>query len=80
MAEIKKKKRKKKDNETNWIVSYSVKRDMFSVALYATEERSPEDEKLYSGQNPGGKKIKEKKNNEANWMVCNSAKLNHRTK
>ena len=34
------------------------KRDRFSVALYATEERSPEDEKLYAGQNRGGKKIK----------------------
>ena len=31
-------------------------RDRFSVALYATEERSPEDEKLYAGQNRGGKK------------------------
>ena len=50
---------------------------MFSVALYATEERSPEDEKLYAGQNRGGKK---KKNNEANWMVSNSAKLNRMTK
>ena len=41
-----------------------MKRDRFSVALYATEERSPE---LWS-------------NNEANWMVSNSAKLDHRTK
>ena len=39
-------------------------RDRFSVALYATEERSPE---LWS-------------NNEANWMVSNSAKLDRRTK
>ena len=52
------------------------KQDRFSVALYATEERSPEDEKLYAGQNRGGKK----KNNEANWMVSNSAKLDCRTK
>ena len=52
------------------------KRDRFSVALYATEERSPEDEKLYARQNCGGKK----KNNEANWMVSNSAKLDRRTK
>ena len=35
----------------------------------------PEDEKLYAGQNRGGKK-----NNKANWMVSNSAKLDHRTK
>ena len=41
-----------------------LKRDRFSVALYATEERSPE---LWS-------------NNEANWMVSTSAKLDHRTK
>ena len=35
------------------------KRDRFSVALYATKERSPEDEKLYARQNRGGKtKIK----------------------
>ena len=40
------------------MVSYSAKRDRFSVALYATEERSPEDEKLYAGQNRGGKKKK----------------------
>ena len=33
-------------------------RDRFSVALYATEERSPEDEKLYAGQNHGEKKKK----------------------
>ena len=52
------------------------KRDRFSVALYATEERSLEDEKLYAGQNRGG----EKKNNEVNWMVSNSAKLDRRTK
>ena len=58
------------------MVCYSVKRDRFSVALYATEERSPEDEKLYAGQNRGGKK----KNGEANWMVSNSAKLDRRTK
>ena len=32
------------------------KRDRFSVALYATEERSPKDEKLYAGQSRGGKK------------------------
>ena len=38
--------------------------------------RSPEDEKLYAGQNHGGKK----KNNEANWMVSNSAKLDRRNK
>ena len=38
-------------------------------------DRSPEDEKLYAGQNCGGKK-----NNEANWMVSNSAKLDRRTK
>ena len=55
-----------------------LKRDRFSVALYATEERSPEDEKLYAGQNRGGKK--KKKNNEANWIVSNSAKLERRTK
>ena len=53
------------------------KRDRFLVALYATEERSPEDEKLYAGQNRGGKK---KNNNEANWMASNSAKLDCRTK
>ena len=47
------------------------------VALYATEERSPEDEKLYAGQNRGGKK---KNNKEADWMVSNSAKLDSRTK
>ena len=51
------------------------KRGRFSVALYATEERSPEDEKLYAGLNRG-----KKKKNEANWMVSNSAKLNCRTK
>ena len=59
------------------MVSYSAKRERFSVALYATEERSPEDKKLYARQNRGGKK---KKNNEANWMVSNSAKLDRRTK
>ena len=32
------------------------KRDRFSVALYATEERSPGNEKLYAGQNRGEKK------------------------
>ena len=55
------------------------KRDRFSVALYATEERSPEGEKLYAGQNRDGKKIK-KINKEANWMVSNSAKSDSRTK
>ena len=34
--------KKNKNNEANWIVSYSAKRDRFSVALYATKERSPE--------------------------------------
>ena len=57
------------------IVQYT-QRDRFLVALYATEERSPEDEKLYAGQNRGEKN----KNNEANWMVSNSAKLDRRTK
>ena len=52
----KRKKKEKKNNEANWMVSYSAKRDRFSVALYATEERSPEDEKLYAGQNRGKKK------------------------
>ena len=33
---------------------------MFSVTLYATEEQSPEDEKLYAGQKRGGKKAKKK--------------------
>ena len=47
------------------------------MALYATEERSPEDEKLYAGQNRG---VKKKKNNKRNWMVNNSAKLDRRTK
>ena len=42
-----------------------------------TEERSPEDEKLYAGQSWRKKK---KIDNEANWMVSNSAKLDHRTK
>ena len=37
-----KKLKKKKNNEANWMVSYSAKQDRFSVALYATEERSPE--------------------------------------
>ena len=37
------------------------KRDRFSVALYATEEQSPEDEKLYAGQNRGRNKKKKKK-------------------
>ena len=46
------------------MVSNSAKLDRFSVALYATEERSPE---LWS-------------NNEANCMVSNSAKLDRRTK
>ena len=35
-------------------------RDRFSVALYATEERSPKDEKSYAGQNRGEKKEKKK--------------------
>ena len=38
----KKRKKKEKNNEANWMVSYSAKRDRFSVALYETEERSPE--------------------------------------
>ena len=38
----------------------------------------PEDEKLYAGQNRGGKK--KITNKEANWMVSNSAKLDSRTK
>ena len=36
-------------------------RDRFSVALYATEERSREDEKLYAGQNRGGIKNEKKR-------------------
>ena len=31
---------------------FITKRDRFSVALYATEERSPEDEKLYANYVP----------------------------
>ena len=42
--------------ETKRLIKISKKRDRFSVALYATEERSPEGEKLYAGQNRGGKK------------------------
>ena len=42
----KRKKLKKKNNKANWMISYSAKRERFSVALYAIEERSPEDEKL----------------------------------
>ena len=61
----------------SWQKKRKKKNNRFSVALYATEERSPEDEKLYAGQNRGKKK---KKNNEANWMVSNSAKLNRKTK
>ena len=41
-----KKEKRKKNNKANWMVSYSATQDRFSVALYATEERSPEDEKL----------------------------------
>ena len=44
------KKKKKKKNRKQ--------RDRFSVALYATEEWSPEDEKLYAEQNRGGEKNK----------------------
>ena len=46
------------------VVRSTLIRDRLSVALYATEERSPE---LWS-------------NNEANWMVSNNAKLDRRTK
>ena len=59
------------------------KRDRFSVALYATEERSPS---MLSLECPiisrinTNKIVAEKKNNEANWMVSNSAKLHRRTK
>ena len=45
-------------NSIKTVQNFGVKRDRFSVALYATEERSPEDEKLYAGQNRGGKKKK----------------------
>ena len=43
------------------------KRDRFSVALYATEERSPEGEKLYGGQNRGGKKKNKKIKKQIGW-------------
>ena len=52
------KKRKKKTNKANWMVNNSAQRDRFLVALLGTEEPSPDDEKLYAGQNRGGKKKK----------------------
>ena len=55
------------------------KQDRFSVALYATEERSPEDEKLNVVRSRLIILINEEIN-EANWMVSNSAKLDRRTK
>ena len=70
-------------------------RDSFSVALYATEERSPENEKLCANYAPhfnfsATAELKDltsrliilinEEINEANWMVSNSAKLDHRTK
>ena len=51
---------KEQKTKTNLFICIKIiyERDRFSVALYATEERSPEDEKLYAGQNRGGKKKK----------------------
>ena len=53
--------REREERLTLRILNYINKRDRFSVALYATEERSPGNEKLYAGQNRGGKKKKKKK-------------------
>ena len=52
--------REKKKKQERARRKHPTKRDRFSVALYATKERSPKDEKLYAGQNRGGKKKKKK--------------------
>ena len=65
------------DRQRLEIGNLGIQRDRFSVALYATEERSPK------MKNSTPDKIvvkKNKKNNEANWMVSISAKLDRRTK
>ena len=54
-------------------------RDRFSVALYATEERSPKMKNSNVVRSRLIILIKEEIN-EANWMVSNSAKLDCRTK
>ena len=81
-----------------YLLDYTVppkQRDRFSVALYATEERSPGNEKLYANyaQHFNFSVTAESKDvtsrliilindeiNDANWMVSNSAKLDRRTK
>ena len=78
------KKKKKKNNEANWVVSNSAQLDrrtkqhtQFGVSA---SNGSRDMARTKSLQNRGGKKKKKKYNNEANCMVRNSAKLDRRTK
>ena len=78
------KRRGKKSNKANWMVSNSAQLDrrtkqhtQFGVSA---SNGSRDMARTKSWQNRGGKNKLKKKNNEANWMVSNSAKLNHRTK
>ena len=78
MAE--KRKKEKKTNKANWMVSNSAKLDRrtkqhteFGVSV-SNGSRDMARTKSWR------KKRKKKKNNEANWMVSNSAQLDRRTK
>ena len=72
-------KKKKKNNEVNWMVSNSAKLDS-RTKQHTQSGVSTSDGSRDIAATKSWRKKKKKKNNEANWMVSNSAKLDSRTK
>ena len=75
------KKKEKKNNKANWMVSNSAKLDsrtkQHTQSGVSTSDTSRD---IAATKSWWKKRKKNKKNNEANWMVSNSAKLDSRTK
>ena len=83
MVEKKKKIKKKKNNEANWMVSKSAKLDRRTkqhAEFGVSASNGSRDMARTKSWREKKKKIEKKKNNEANWMVSYSAKLDSGTK
>ena len=77
------KKKNKKNNEANWMVSNSAKlarRPKQHTQFGVSASNGSRDMAWTISWWKKIKKLTKKKNNEANWMVSNSAKLDSRTK
>ena len=79
----KKRKKKNKNNEANWMVSNSAKLDRRNkqhTQFGVSASNGSRDMTRTKSWRKKRKKKKKKKSNEANWMVSNSAQLDRRTK